>query len=344
MSFPSSPVNGQLAVINNITYVYNSTTNSWTRQQHTFNNTGSVPPTTNLLVGDIWYNTNDDTVYRYTYDGTNYYWVDIITPTVTSNSAINILSGVSTVNVVTLVANTINANTITVTSETDTSLIANTITANTISANNINANSFIVTYNVVNYNANTINANNITANTIIANYNIANYTSNTITVTGNLIANSINVSSYITNTISANSINVVNETISGVSNIATLNVTTGNVAGYSIGYLTVPQNTQTANYTLSLADSGKHIFMANGTANLTITIPANASVPFPLGSAITFINYSQNNFMSINIATDVMNYSNTSGTTGTRTLSQYGVATAMKVLSNTWIISGTNLT
>ena len=119
--FPSSPVNGQLAVINNITYAYNSSTGSWTRQQHFFNSTGSVPPTTNLLVGDTWYNTSDDTLYRYTYDGTSYYWVDIITPTVTSNSALSTLAGVSTVNVTTLIANTINANTVTVSSETDTS-------------------------------------------------------------------------------------------------------------------------------------------------------------------------------------------------------------------------------
>ena len=89
-SFPSSPVNGQLAVINNITYAYNSSTGSWTRQQHFFNSTGSVPPTTNLLVGDTWYNTSDDTLYRYTYDGTSYYWVDIITPTVTSNGIFGI--------------------------------------------------------------------------------------------------------------------------------------------------------------------------------------------------------------------------------------------------------------
>jgi hypothetical protein len=105
MSFPSSPTNGQIAVINNITYVYSSTTNSWTRQQHTFNNTGPVPPTTNLLVGDIWYNTNDDTVYRYTYDGTSYYWVDIITPTVTTSTT-NLNFGTITSN--TFTSNTVN--------------------------------------------------------------------------------------------------------------------------------------------------------------------------------------------------------------------------------------------
>jgi hypothetical protein len=35
MSFPSSPINGQTAVLNNITYVFNSTYQSWTRQVST---------------------------------------------------------------------------------------------------------------------------------------------------------------------------------------------------------------------------------------------------------------------------------------------------------------------
>ena len=34
MAFPSSPVNGQTAVVNNITYVYNSSIQSWTRVQN----------------------------------------------------------------------------------------------------------------------------------------------------------------------------------------------------------------------------------------------------------------------------------------------------------------------
>lgn len=89
MSFPSSPTNGQTAVINGVTYAYTTTTNSWTKQQRAFNTTGAFPPTTNVLVGDIWYNTSDDTLYRYTFDGTSYYWVDIITPTVSSNTTIS---------------------------------------------------------------------------------------------------------------------------------------------------------------------------------------------------------------------------------------------------------------
>jgi hypothetical protein len=47
--------------------------------------TSSTPPSS-PTTGDIWYNTTDDVLYRFTYDGTSYYWVDIITPTITTNS------------------------------------------------------------------------------------------------------------------------------------------------------------------------------------------------------------------------------------------------------------------
>ena len=110
-------------------------------------------------------------------------------------------------------------------------------------------------------------------------------------------------------------------------------------ASASIGYLEIPQNSQSGNYTLVLADSGKHIYT---TALATITIPANSSVAFPIGTAVTFINSSAS-ATTIAITTDTMNLS-PAGTTGSRTLAQYGMATAVKVTSTVWYISGTGLT
>ena len=51
--------------------------------------TSSSPPSS-PTPGDIWYNTSDDVLYRYTYDGVSNYWVDIITPTITSNTTSSI--------------------------------------------------------------------------------------------------------------------------------------------------------------------------------------------------------------------------------------------------------------
>lgn len=105
------------------------------------------------------------------------------------------------------------------------------------------------------------------------------------------------------------------------------------------GFRGIPQNAQADNYTLVLADAGKHIYHASGDgAGDTYTIPANGAVAFPIGTAVTFVNLDSNS-VSIAITTDTM-YLAGSGTTGTRTLTQYGVATAMKVASTTWVISG----
>lgn len=108
----------------------------------------------------------------------------------------------------------------------------------------------------------------------------------------------------------------------------------------NIGFLEVPQNSQTISYQTVLSDSGKHIYM-NGTS-LTATIPANGTVAYPIGTVLTFVNINSSN-LSIAITTDTM-YLAGSGTTGTRTLAQYGMATALKLTSTTWLISGTGLT
>jgi len=111
----------------------------------------------------------------------------------------------------------------------------------------------------------------------------------------------------------------------------------------SVGFLNIPQNSQSAAYTLVLADAGKHIFHPSTDANArTFTIPANSSVAYPIGTAITFINMTSQ-VVTIAITTDTM-YLSSAGTTGSRSLAQYGSATAIKMTSTTWLISGSGLT
>jgi hypothetical protein len=112
----------------------------------------------------------------------------------------------------------------------------------------------------------------------------------------------------------------------------------------AVGFHTIPQNSQSAAYTLVLADSGKHIFHPSAdTTARTFTIPANGSVAFPIGTAITFINQNGAGVITIAITTDTMRLAG-AGTTGSRTLAANGVATAIKVTSTEWIISGVGLT
>ena len=111
----------------------------------------------------------------------------------------------------------------------------------------------------------------------------------------------------------------------------------------SVGYLNIPQvggADKTASYTAVLADSGNLTTM-NG-ASLTYTIPANSSVAYVVGTVLTIVNLNSTN-LSIAITTDTLTLAG-STTTGTRTLARNGIATATKVSSTSWIISGTGLT
>ena len=111
----------------------------------------------------------------------------------------------------------------------------------------------------------------------------------------------------------------------------------------AVGFRNIPQNSQSADYTLVLTDSGKHIFHPVGDNNArTFTIPANSSVAYPIGTAITFINMAVAN-VTIAITTDTLTLSS-AGTTGSRTLATNGSATCIKITSTSWLISGSGLT
>jgi hypothetical protein len=111
----------------------------------------------------------------------------------------------------------------------------------------------------------------------------------------------------------------------------------------AVGFRNIPQNSQSADYTLVLADSGKHIFHPVGDNNArTFTIPANSSVAYPIGTALTFINMAVAD-VTIAITTDTLTLS-PAGTSGSRTLATNGSATCIKITATEWLISGSGLT
>lgn len=115
---------------------------------------------------------------------------------------------------------------------------------------------------------------------------------------------------------------------------------TTTTAASGIGYMGLPQNaTTTGAATIAAADAGKHIY---STATRTLTIDSNANLALPVGTTITFVAGSGAT-VTIAITTDTM-YLAGSGTTGSRTLAAFGIATAVKIASTTWIISGNGLT
>jgi hypothetical protein len=111
------------------------------------------------------------------------------------------------------------------------------------------------------------------------------------------------------------------------------------------GAVGIPQNSQSAAYTLVLADANKHIYhpAADTTARIW-TIPANSSVAFPIGTAVTFDNDFGAGAITIAITTDTMVMVGSAGLTGSRTLASGGQATAIKVTSTRWRINGSGLT
>jgi hypothetical protein len=131
---------------------------------------------------------------------------------------------------------------------------------------------------------------------------------------------------------------LTNKTISGASNTLTVDGTN------AVGFREIPQNSQSAAYTAVLDDSGRHILHPSAdTTARTFTIPANGSVAYPIGTALTFVNQNGAGTVTIAITTDTMRLAG-AGTTGSRTLAANGVATAIKITSTEWIISGTGLT
>jgi hypothetical protein len=111
----------------------------------------------------------------------------------------------------------------------------------------------------------------------------------------------------------------------------------------AVGFRNTPVNSQSADYTLVLADSGKTIFHPAADNNArTFTIPANSSVAYAVGTVLTFVNLAAAD-VTIAITTDTM-YLAGDGTTGSRTLAEYGIASAVKLASTDWLISGNGLT
>lgn len=106
----------------------------------------------------------------------------------------------------------------------------------------------------------------------------------------------------------------------------------GTIAANSVGFRGIPQSSNATN-TLALTDNGKAIHTASNQ-----TIPANASVAFPIGASIMIVNTGGSS-LTIAITSDTLRWSGTS-TTGTRTLAGYGQCVIRKISATEWRILG----
>ncbi len=103
----------------------------------------------------------------------------------------------------------------------------------------------------------------------------------------------------------------------------------------------IQQTILSSGYTFVATDAGfQFIHPATDNNPRTWLIPANSSVPFPIGTVLMFVNLA--NVLTIDITTDTL-ITASSGGTGYRTLDIYGVATAMKITATSWLIVGNGM-
>jgi len=112
--------------------------------------------------------------------------------------------------------------------------------------------------------------------------------------------------------------------------------TTGAIADGTGSIRKIPQNAQTAAYTLVLADVGKHISITTG----GVTVPEDI---FAIGDNITIFNNSTSS-QTITQGTGTTLRAGGSTSTGNRTLAAFGVATILCVGADVFVITGTGLT
>jgi len=129
---------------------------------------------------------------------------------------------------------------------------------------------------------------------------------------------------------------LTNKTIS-----ASNNTLTGPDGTTQIGYLSAPQaHNSSGNYTLVIGDAGDHVYFTGGSTAI-LTVPTNASVAFPIGTTILAVN---NNSGALTISGAGVTFQLANGATGNRTVATKGLATLLKVATDTWYVSGAGVT
>jgi hypothetical protein len=93
--------------------------------------------------------------------------------------------------------------------------------------------------------------------------------------------------------------------------------------------------TKNANYVLSQHDSGKTI-SANSSTAISITVPTNASVGFPIGTRIDFIQYGTGQLSFIEASGVTIRSKNSNK----KVAAQYSAAGLVKTETNIWVLIG----
>lgn len=110
----------------------------------------------------------------------------------------------------------------------------------------------------------------------------------------------------------------------------------------SIGYRGAPTNSQDATYTLVLGDSGKMVLHTSASTH-TWTIPPNSSVAYPVGTIIGLAN-TGSGAVTVARGSGVALRISGASTDKNMTLAQHGIASIIKLATDSWYIAGTGVT
>ena len=288
----SSPANLQFFTSNNTLVVTGNVVGGGV------NTTSSPTPPASPTTGDLWYNTSTDVMYRWTFDGTNYYWIDNVSSATASNGSL--LQANVTYNSVT--ANTINVSTI----------YANTLNVienNVTFTGNISSNS-ITTGNI---SSNSITTTSVYANSYyFANGSVLTTGSNVPKITGLVVTNS----SYIANGWTAVSNTGGYMLVNGSGFVAGATVLIGSKTASSTGFVSANQlQVQVP----AQVDGTYPVYVTNPDGGVAINVPGLTYNDLPVWSTgSTLPNGVSNSAISIQLSatdTTTVTYSLASGST-----------------------------
>ena len=125
--------------------------------------------------------------------------------------------------------------------------------------------------------------------------------------------------------------------------MATFPVTTGDVLTAGT-YNSLPTFTvgtaNTADYTAVLADQCQVLEIMNKATAIAFNIPTNASVAFPIGTAITVLNIGAGTCTIKAVTAGTTTVLSAGATAAQPTLAQYRSAACIKTGTDTWVIAG----
>jgi hypothetical protein len=125
--------------------------------------------------------------------------------------------------------------------------------------------------------------------------------------------------------------------------MATFPVTTGDVLTSSI-YNSLPTFTigtaNTADYTAVLADQYQALEIMNKATAIAFKIPTNASVAFPIGTAITVLNIGAGVCTISAVTSGTTTILSAGAVAAAPTIAQYKSAVCIKTATDTWYVVG----